>query len=90
MNSDVREFVVSSLREMNYDIDDLTDDTVLGPSGLDIDSLSVAEIAVRVEDVYRAKFFDEDMERVPVMTLDEFVTEIVARAHPSEAGGEAE
>jgi acyl carrier protein len=90
MNSDVRGLVVSSLQEMNYDTGDLTGDTVLGPSGLDLDSLSVTEIAVRVEDAFGAKFFDEDMERVPVMTLDEFVAEIVSRAQPAKVGGELE
>lgn len=90
MNSDIREFVVSSLQEMNYDLDDLSGDTVLGPSGLDVDSLGVAEIVVRVDDAYGIKFFDEDIERVAVMTLDEFVAEIVNRMQPANVAGEPE
>ena len=88
LKENVREFVVSSFKEMNYDTEDLTCDTILGPAGMDLDSLGIAEIAVRVEDTYGAKFFEDEMERVGIMTLDEFVTEIAARVQPSKIAGE--
>jgi acyl carrier protein len=85
----VREFVVSALKEMNYDTEDLTGDTVLGPAGMDLDSLGIAEIAVRVEDTYGARFFEDEMERVGIMTIDEFVAEIAGRVQPSKVAGES-
>lgn len=88
LKDNVREFVVGSFKEMNYDTEDLTSDTILGPAGMDLDSLGIAEIAVRVEDTYGAKFFEDEMERVGIMTLDEFVTEIAARVQPSKIAGE--
>ncbi len=89
LKDSVREFVVSALKEMNYDTEDLTGDTVLGPAGMDLDSLGIAEIAVRVEDTYGARFFEDEMERVGIMTIDEFVAEIADRVQPSKAVGES-
>src|ERR1700683_3271955 len=48
--TDIREFVLNALKEMNYDVSDVTGDTDLGPAGLDLESLAVAELAVLVED----------------------------------------
>ena len=60
MNSEIRQFVLDSLREMNYDVDGIDDDTTLGPAGADLESLALAELAVRVEDRYGVKFSDEE------------------------------
>ena len=35
---------------MNYSTEDVDDDTALGPAGADLESLALAELAVRVED----------------------------------------
>jgi len=41
---------------------DVDGETTLGPAGLDLESLAVAELAVRVEDEYGVKFTDEEQE----------------------------
>lgn len=79
MDEDIRAFVVGALKDMNYDVSDVTGDTDLGPTGLDLESLAVAELAVLVEDHFGVSFTDEDAEELALMTLDEFTAEIANR-----------
>jgi acyl carrier protein len=80
MSDQVRELVLTSLKEMSYDVSDIDGDMPLGPSGIDLESLTIAELAVRVEDALGVKFYEDEMERVVTMTFDEFVAEISARS----------
>ena len=79
MKDELRQFTIDALREMNYDVSEVTDDTELGPAGLDLESLALAELAVRLEDRYKIKFSDDDMETLALMTLDEFTTALAQR-----------
>lgn len=79
MDDDIREFVLNILNDMNYDVSDVTGATDLGPNGLDLESLAVAELAVLVEDYFGVAFSDEDAEEMALMTLDEFITEVASR-----------
>ena len=88
MQDTIRRFVVNALGEMNYDVSEVTGDTDLGPAGLDLESLALAELAVQVEDEYGVKFSDDDMENTALMTLDEFAAEVAQRTGAS-AGGTA-
>jgi acyl carrier protein len=72
MTDDIREFTVDALRKMNYDVSDINDDTELGPAGLDLESLALADLAVQLEDHFQVKFNDDDMETLALMTLAEF------------------
>ncbi|GIG59425.1 MULTISPECIES: acyl carrier protein [Longispora] len=72
MSTDIREFVVKALEEMNYDVEGLDDETTLGPAGVDLESLALAELAVRVEEQYGVKFNEDESERMAVMTVGEF------------------
>ena len=38
-NQEIRQFLLDSLTEMNYSIEDVDDDTALGPAGADLESL---------------------------------------------------
>jgi acyl carrier protein len=71
MRDQIREFVVDALREMNYDVDGIDDTTPLGPAGVDLESLALAELAVRMEDRYGVTFDENDLERVAAMTVGE-------------------
>ena len=71
---------------MNYDVSEVTGDTDLGPAGLDLESLAVAELAVQVEDKFGVKFTDEDTEQLALMTLDEFAAEVTGRIAVAAAG----
>jgi acyl carrier protein len=79
MNDELRDFTLQALREMNYDVSDVTGDTDLGPAGLDLESLALAELAVRLEDEYKLTFSDDDIETLALMTLDEFTTVLAER-----------
>jgi len=86
MEDEVREFVVEAVRSMNYDVTDVAGDTDLGPAGLDLESLAIAELAVQVEDKFGVQFTDEDTTELPLMTLDEFAAEVVKRISVAAAG----
>jgi acyl carrier protein len=79
----IREFLMSALGEMNYETGEITGDTVLGPEGLDLESLAVAELAVRIEDEYGVSFSDEEMAEFRTATLDEFVAAVARRLGPA-------
>ena len=79
MRDQVRTFVVEQLADMNYDVDELDDDTTLGPSGVDLESLALADLGVRVEDRYGVKFADDESEKLALMTVGEFTTMVADR-----------
>lgn len=80
MRTDVREFVIESIAAMNYPVDGVDENTPLGSAGIDLESLAVAELAVRVEDEYGVKFADEEAEEMAGMTVGEFANAIKVRA----------
>ena len=87
MEDEVRQFVVNVLSEMNYDVSGVTGETDLGPAGLDLESLAIADLAVQVEDRFGVKFTEDDTEQLALMTLDEFAHEVAGRVAVA-AGGD--
>ena len=79
MRPEIRAFVVEQLEDMNYDVEGLDDGTTLGPSGVDLESLALADLAVRVEDRYRIKFADDESEKLALMTVGEFTAMVADR-----------
>ncbi|MFE2345174.1 phosphopantetheine-binding protein [Kitasatospora cineracea] len=79
MQERIRAFVLSTLAEMNYDTDGVTGDTDLGPAGLDLESLALAELSVQVEDEFRIKFDLDELETTALMTLDQFTADVARR-----------
>jgi acyl carrier protein len=86
MRDQIREFVISKLDEMNYDVAGVTGETVLGPAGLDLESLALADLAVQVEEEYKVKFELDDMESTALMTIDEFTSEVASRMNGTSVG----
>ena len=85
MIDEIRQFVLDSLTDMNYSIDDIDDDTPLGPAGADLESLALAELAVRVEDRFGVKFDDDEAEMLTGMTVGEFCLAVAPRTQPASA-----
>jgi acyl carrier protein len=85
MRDELRRFVIDAIRQMNYDVSEVTDETELGPAGLDLESLALAELAVQLEDHYRLKFSDDDMETLALMSLGEFSTVLSERIEAARA-----
>jgi acyl carrier protein len=83
MKDEVRQFVFDSLTAMNYSTDGIDDDTTLGPTGADLQSLALAELAVRVEDQYGVKFSDDESEMLAGMTVGEFSELVASRVQAS-------
>lgn len=92
MIDSIRQFIFSSLAEMNYDTDGIDDDTQLGPRGADLASLSLAELAVRVEDEFGVTFSEEEAEELAGKTVGEFCVIVAGRmpAPTAEVAQEAE
>lgn len=86
MKDQVRNFVIESLEDMNYEVDGVDESTALGPAGVDLESLSIAELGVRIEDQYGVRFGDDEVEKVASMTVGEFVDLVVERHGPASAG----
>jgi acyl carrier protein len=85
MREELRQFIVESLASMNYDVSDLDDSTELGPSGLDLESLALAELAVRLEEHYGLRFNDDDMESLAAMSVGEFTLAMSQRLAQADA-----
>jgi acyl carrier protein len=77
--AEVREFVLETLQEMNYDIEGIGDESTLGPAGVDLESLAMAELAVRVEDRFDVRFAEEESEELALMTVGEFTRTVAER-----------
>jgi acyl carrier protein len=80
MSDEVVAFTINALRDMKFDVEGADAGTVFGPAGIDLDSMGVAELALRTEDAYQVKFSEEDLEGLAVMTIGEFAAEVTARA----------
>lgn len=87
--AEVREFVLETLQEMNYDIEGIEDDSTLGPAGVDLESLAMAELAVRVEDRFGVRFEEEESEDLALMTVGEFTRTVADRASTVAGAGQA-
>jgi acyl carrier protein len=74
---------------MNYDVEGLDDETTLGPSGVDLESLALADLAVRVEDRFGVKFGDDESEALALMTVGEFTTTVTERVAQLDGAGQA-
>ncbi|ATL66409.1 acyl carrier protein [Nocardia terpenica] len=85
----IRESVITALREMNYDTSEVTGATILGPEGLDLESLAVAELAVRLQDEYGVRFQDEEMGELAGATLDQFAAIVSERISAAPAGADS-
>jgi acyl carrier protein len=85
MIDEIRQFVLDSLTDMNYSIEGIDDDTSLGPAGADLESLALAELAVRVEDEFGVRFDDDEAEQLSGMTVGEFCQTVAPRI-PSASG----
>jgi len=79
MTNEIHQFVIDSLRDMNYDVSGVDDDTTLGPAGADLESLALAELAVRVEDRFGVAFSEEEAEELAGMTVGEFCAAVAGR-----------
>jgi acyl carrier protein len=79
MQDEVRAFVLSSLKDMNYDVEGVDDATTLGPAGLDLESLALSDLLMRAEDEYHIRFAEEESEELALMNVGEFTAAVIER-----------
>jgi len=79
MTDEIRQFLLDSLTEMKYDTDGVDDDTLLGPAGVDLESLALAELAMRVEDRFGVRFDEDEAETFAAMTMGELSQAVAQR-----------
>jgi acyl carrier protein len=83
----IQQFIFDSLREMDCDIEGLDAGSQLGPRGADLSSLSLAELALRVEDKYGLRFAEDETEKLAGLTVAEFCAVVAERTSvPSTSG----
>ncbi|MCF2528827.1 acyl carrier protein [Yinghuangia soli] len=78
MPADLREVMVDVLRNMHFEVDSLTDETPLGDGGLELESLSLAELVMQLDE-FGIEFTDDEMEELSKMTFGEFAEEAARR-----------
>ncbi|MCD7440453.1 acyl carrier protein [Streptomyces lincolnensis] len=82
LEDEIREFVLTSVvDEMNIltDRDGITDDSPVTVGGLEVDSLSLIELTLRLETRFGVEIPDTDIEPLASLTLGGLVTEVVRR-----------
>jgi len=82
LERDIREFVLTTVsQDMNLlsSTDHITDESPVGAGGLDLDSLSLIELTLRIEERFKVPIPDTDIEPLGAMTLGELVAELVRR-----------
>jgi acyl carrier protein len=79
MRDEVRAFVVSSLQEMNYDVTGLDEATTLGPAGLNLESLALADLLMRAEERYSIRFTEAECKELALMNVGEFTDTVATR-----------
>jgi acyl carrier protein len=86
-DGEIQQFIIQSLSEMNHDVTHVDEDTLLGPTGADLESLALAELSVRVEDRFGVRFEDEEAEKLVAMTIGEFAHAVAERIQSATAAG---
>lgn len=79
MTDEIRQFILDSLREMKYSTDGVDGATSLGPAGVDLESLALAELAMRVEDRFGVRFDEDEADAFAVMTVGELCEAVAQR-----------
>lgn len=94
MRDQVFQFVVGVLHDMDYSTRGVDLATTLGPSGVDMESLELAELGVRVEDRFGVRFVADEAEELASLTIGEFADLVIQRlettgAQPARTAGES-
>ncbi|QQM42271.1 acyl carrier protein [Streptomyces liliifuscus] len=82
LEDEIREFVLGTvIDEMNILMsrDGITDESPVTVGGLDLDSLSLIELTLRLESRFGVEIPDTDIEPLASLTLGSLVAEIVRR-----------
>ncbi|WP_033289892.1 acyl carrier protein [Amycolatopsis jejuensis] len=82
LETEIREFVLTTLaKDMNHPVPEGSagDDSPMGAGGIDLDSLSLIELTIRLEQRFGVEFPETSIEPFGAMTLQELVADLVQR-----------
>ncbi|HEX6341823.1 acyl carrier protein [Umezawaea sp.] len=82
LENEIRDFIVTTVvKDMNHPIapDEVDLASPLGSGGIDLDSLSLIELTMRLERRFNVQFPETDIEPLGAMTLGELAADIVER-----------
>ncbi|MFE7761555.1 acyl carrier protein [Streptomyces sp. NPDC057438] len=82
LDNEIREFVLTTvIDEMNILLsrDGITDESPVTVGGLELDSLSLIELTLRLESRFGVEIPDTDIEPLASLTLGGLVSEVVGR-----------
>jgi acyl carrier protein len=82
LRKEIRDFVLTTITDsMNLplDLDEIDDDSPLGSTGVDLDSLALIELSLRLETRFGVEFPQTDIEPVGAMTLGGLIDDVIAR-----------
>ncbi|HWO67071.1 MAG TPA: acyl carrier protein [Umezawaea sp.] len=82
LENEIRDFIVTTVvQDMNHPIapDEVDVGSPLGSGGIDLDSLSLIELTMRLERRFNVQFPETDIEPLGAMTLGELAADIVER-----------
>jgi acyl carrier protein len=89
MKDQVYQFVLDVLNEMDYSTKGVGFGTTLGPSGVDMESLELAELGVRVEDRFGVRFVADEAEELASLTIGDFADLVVSRQELARSNGQS-
>lgn len=82
LHDEIGKFLITVLTEqMNLPIvaDEVHAETMLGPEGLDLESLAFVELTLAVETEYSVSIPDEELEQLGKLNFGELVADIAGR-----------
>ena len=88
MKDQVYEFVLGVLQEMDYSTKGVDLATTLGPAGVDMESLELAELGVRVEDRFGVRFVADEAEELASLTIGDFADLVIQRQELARSAGQ--
>jgi acyl carrier protein len=86
-HDEIKAFAFEALKEMNYDTSAFDGDTLLGPAGVDLESLALAELGVRLEERFGIRFSDDELDEIAALTIDEFCAAVATRLTTATTSG---
>lgn len=82
LEDEIRQFVLTTVsKDMNHPLDyaEVGEDSPLGSGGLDLDSLGLIELTIRLEQRFGVQFPETDIEPFGAMTLHDLVLDLLGR-----------
>lgn len=76
---EIRQYLLDALVTMGFDPEAVDGSSSLGPAGIDLDSLAVADLVMQLEDRFGVHIDEDETERFAMMTIDQIAKESASR-----------